>query len=593
MTYTPPLREMRFVLHEVLNVASELSANGIEVDEQTINGVIEGAGDFYARVTAPLNESGDKEGCRHVDGAVITPAGFKEAYDEYIAAGWTAVDSDEKDGGGGLPTLVGTVAMREMASAANASWTLFSSLTASAYKCLNRNATDEINKVYLPKLAAGQWSGTMCLTESDAGTDLGLLSTEAVPTDTGSYRLTGTKIFITSGEHDFVENIVHLVLARLPDAPAGTRGISLFVVPKMVVGADGEITGERNGVYCDSIEEKMGLHGSSTCVIRFDQAEGQLVGELNKGLMAMFVMMNAARLGTGVQALGLTELARQKSTAYARERLQSRAPKSLRNPDLVADPIINQPDVRRMLLTQHAWASGGRLFLYWLGMHNDLRMKATDPDVRQRSEDLMALLTPVAKSFASDKAVECASLAMQVLGGAGYITDYGVEQIARDARILPIYEGTNGVQGNDLLHRKVIADQGRSLTMLLDMVREFTDGVEGRAEMAIYRTALADLSDQVETLAGELTQAAATDDRRIGASGVDFLNLVGYYVYAYFWARAADVALKLGDDASPSHKRTIAHAAFYFDKLLPETVSLVLRAKASTDILMDEDAIAL
>ncbi|MCW4355929.1 acyl-CoA dehydrogenase family protein [Hoyosella sp. YIM 151337] len=589
MTYSPPIREMQFALHEVVDATSVLRAAGIEIDAETIDGVLEGAGDFCARVIAPLNASGDRQGCRRDGDSVITPDGFKTAYEKFVAGGWPGVDCEERDGGGGLPSMIGS-AIKEMLASANPSWALYTSLSTAAYRCLNANASEGLRKRYLPQLASGRWTGTMCLTEEHCGTDLGMLRTRAVPAEDDSFRLTGTKIFITSGEHDLAENIVHLVLARTPDAPAGTRGISLFAVPKRHVDKDGTV-GARNGVFCDAIEEKMGLHGSATCVLRFDNAVGHLVGELNKGLAAMFVMMNSARLGTGLQALGVSELAGQMALTYARERLQSRAPTSLQDPAMPADPIINQPDVRRMLLTQAAWTNGGRMLLYWLALHVDVRKKSSDPAARQCADDILSLLTPMAKAFMSDRAVEVASLAMQVHGGAGYVTDYGVEQTLRDARILPIYEGTNGVQAYDLLARKVLGDDGRRLAGLLSTVREFTGEAGIHPETKPFRATLAKLCDDVEDLSADLAEWSKNDDLRIGTSAADFLELIGYWMVAYFWARAAAVVHALADDATPFHHQQLALARFYFDKLLPNTAAIAARARSSTATLMDPAAI--
>ncbi|MFC9871780.1 acyl-CoA dehydrogenase family protein [Nocardia salmonicida] len=591
MNYTPPIREMQFALHEVLDATTVLGRADVDIDRDTIDGVLEGAGEFCARVIAPLNGPGDRQGCRHDGDAVITPDGFKEAYEKYVAGGWPAADCDERHGGGGLPSTVGS-AIKEMLAAANPSWALYTSLSAGAYRCLNANASDELKRIYLEHLASGRWTGTMCLTEAQCGTDLGLLSTRAVPDGEDTYRISGTKIFITSGEHDLAENIVHLVLARTPEAPTGTRGISLFAVSKRRIEPGGSLGG-RNGVYCDSIETKMGLHGSATCVLRFDNAVGHLVGEVNKGLAAMFVMMNGARLGTGVQALGVSEYASQVASAYARERLQSRAPASLRDSDHPADPIINQPDVRRMLLTQKAWTSGGRLLLYWLALQVDIRKRSSDHEARERADDILSLLTPMAKAFVSDRSVETASLAMQVHGGAGYITDYGVEQTLRDARILPIYEGTNGVQANDLLARKILGDNRVRLARLIDLVREFVQRPDAHPDSKAFREPLASLSDDIELLAADLAEWSSSDDLRVGTSAADFLELVGYWMYAYFWAQAAEVVLNLGADASPFHRQQLAVARFYFDKLLPDTASLLLRARSSTATLMDPAAVAL
>ncbi|AEA28850.1 Butyryl-CoA dehydrogenase (plasmid) [Pseudonocardia dioxanivorans CB1190] len=590
MTYHPPFRDMRFALHEVLDTASVLSSAGIEIDRDTIDGVLEGAGEICARVIAPLNGPGDVQGVRRDDEGVHTPDGFQEAYERYVAGGWPSVDADEHHGGGGLPLVVGSL-IKEMLASANPSWALYTSLSAGVYRCINANADEELKQAFLPNLASGRWTGTMCLTEPHCGTDLGLLTTRAVPRGDGAYRISGTKIFITSGDHDLTDNIVHLVLARTPDAPAGTRGISLFAVPKRRITDDGE-PGPANGVHCDGLESKMGLHGSATCVLRFDDAVGHLVGEESRGLAAMFVMMNGARLGTGVMALGVAETAGQAALAFSRERLQSRAPGSLHDPAQPADPIIDQPDVRRMLLTQQAWVGGSRLFLYWLSLQTDLRREATDLGVRVQADDLLSLLTPVAKAFVSDRAVEVSSLAMQVLGGAGYITDNGVEQSLRDARILPIYEGTNGVQAHDLLARKVIGDGGRRMKQLLEMVSQFTDRIAGTPELAPFGTALSTLTEQIRELNTELIAGAEQDELRVGTSAVDYLDLVGHYLIAWFWAQAAETVVTLGDAATAYHERQLALAHFYIDKMLPTTAALVLRARSSTAVLMNPAAIA-
>lgn len=475
--YTAPQRDMQFALYEVLDVETELGrrAGGAPMDRETLDQILEGADRLCHGVLAPLNASGDREGCRLEGHEVRTPAGFGQAYRAYTEGGWSGLCASEEHGGQALPTVASAI-VGEMLGGSNISFALYPRLSEGAYRCIRANATPELQAVYGPKLASGEWTGTMCLTEAQAGTDLGLLRTKAVPDGDGAYRISGGKIFISSGEHDLAPNIVHMVLARLPDAPAGTRGISLFLVPKFLPDAEGR-PGERNGVYCDAIEHKLGLHANATCVLRFEQARGYLVGEANKGLAAMFVMMNSARLGTGAQALGLTETALQKSLAYAAERLQSRAPGQERAVTR-ADPILLQPDVRRMLLTQQAWAQGARMFLYWLALQIDAEQHASDPAERDRAGGLLSLLTPVAKAFVSDNAVESVNLAMQVHGGSGYIVESGIEQTLRDVRILPIYEGTNGVQAHDLLARKVLADEGGRLGQLLTLARAQADAVE-------------------------------------------------------------------------------------------------------------------
>jgi len=568
--YTAPQRDMQFALYEVLDVEGELGrrAGGAAIDRETLDQILEGADRLCHGVLAPLNASGDREGCRLEGHEVRTPAGFGQAYRAYTEGGWPGLCASEEHGGQGLPTVASAI-VGEMLGGSNISFALYPRLSEGAYRCIRANATAELQAVYGPKLASGEWTGTMCLTEAQAGTDLGLLRTRAVPDGEGAYRITGGKIFISSGEHDLASNIVHMVLARLPDAPAGTRGISLFLVPKFLPDAAGR-PGERNGVYCDAIEHKLGLHANATCVLRFEEAKGYLVGEADKGLAAMFVMMNSARLGTGAQALGLNETALQKSLAYAAERLQSRAP-GQEKAVTRADPILLQPDVRRMLLTQQAWAQGARMFLYWLALQIDAEQHAELAADRERAGGLLSLLTPVAKAFVSDNAVESVNLAMQVHGGSGYIVESGIEQTLRDVRILPIYEGTNGVQAHDLLARKVLADQGGRLGQLLALARAQADAVEAVDGGAEFGRPLRELAGCIEDAVPRLASLAAGDPAQIGASASDFLRIVGHLVYGYFWSRAAQAALTRLPAADPLRAEKLATARFYFEHLFPET----------------------
>jgi len=568
--YTAPQRDMQFALYEVLDVEGELGrrAGGAAIDRETLDQILEGADRLCHGVLAPLNASGDREGCRLEGHEVRTPAGFGQAYRAYTEGGWPGLCASEEHGGQGLPTVASAI-VGEMLGGSNISFALYPRLSEGAYRCIRANATAELQAVYGPKLASGEWTGTMCLTEAQAGTDLGLLRTRAVPDGEGAYRITGGKIFISSGEHDLASNIVHMVLARLPDAPAGTRGISLFLVPKFLPDAAGR-PGERNGVYCDAIEHKLGLHANATCVLRFENAKGYLVGEADKGLAAMFVMMNSARLGTGAQALGLNETALQKSLAYAAERLQSRAP-GQEKAVTRADPILLQPDVRRMLLTQQAWAQGARMFLYWLALQIDAEQHAELAADRERAGGLLSLLTPVAKAFVSDNAVESVNLAMQVHGGSGYIVESGIEQTLRDVRILPIYEGTNGVQAHDLLARKVLADQGGRLGQLLALARAQADAVDAVDGGAEFGRPLRELAGRIEEAVPRLASLAAADPAQIGASASDFLRIVGHLVYGYFWSRAAQAALTRLPAADPLRAEKLATARFYFEHLFPET----------------------
>ncbi|MFM1818088.1 MAG: Acyl-CoA dehydrogenase, partial [Pseudomonadota bacterium] len=484
--YTPPLRDMQFVLHELLDVCSEFKqmTPHAETDADTVNAVLEEAGKFASEVIFPLNISGDTQGCKldtdtH---AVQTPDGFKAAYEQYVAGGWPSLSCDPAYGGQGLPFVVNQC-LYEMLNSANQSWTMYPGLSHGAYECLHAHGTPVQQAMYLPKLTSGEWTGTMCLTEPHCGTDLGLLRTKAEPQADGTYRITGQKIFISAGEHDLAANIVHLVLARLPDAPPGSKGISLFLVPKFHVHADGSL-GERNGIYCGGLEHKMGIHANATCQMILDGAVGTLVGEPNKGLAAMFVMMNAARLGVGNQSLGLTEVAYQNALAYAKDRVQMRSLTGVKAPAQAADPIIVHPDVRRMLLTAKAYAEGGRALCCYASLLLDKEQHHPDESVRNESAQLLALLTPIVKAFITDNGFDAAVQCQQVYGGHGFIKEWGMEQFVRDARINMIYEGTNTIQSLDLLGRKVLGNNGATLKLFSSQVESFV-----RANMADPRMA--------------------------------------------------------------------------------------------------------
>jgi len=588
--YRAPQRDMRFALCDLLDVTSHLARDAADgtLDEDTLNQILESADRLCHGVLAPLNVSGDRQGCRLFDHEVKTPAGFREAYQAYREGGWSGLCAHAAHGGQGLPMVVSAM-FGEMLGASNIAFALYPRLSEAAYRCICANASQTLQAVYAPKLASGAWTGTMCLTEPQAGTDLGLLRARARPFEDGSYRVSGSKMFISSGEHDLAENIVHMTLARLPDAPVGTRGLSLFIVPKFLPNADGTV-GQRNSVYCDVIEQKLGLHANATCVLRFDDAKGFLVGEENKGLAAMFVMMNAARLGTGAQALGLTEIAWQKSRAYAGQRMQSRAPGKQRDATH-ADLILYQPDVRRMLLTQKAWVQGGRMFLYWLALQMDLAQSASDPGVRAASDGLLHLLTPVAKAFISDNAVESVNLAVQVFGGSGYIVDSGIEQTLRDVRILPIYEGTNGVQAYDLLARKVLADQGVRLNDLIAMAVQQANLMSTVKGGAALGSALHTLAVRLADVVPRLVDKAAQDPAQIGTSASDFLRVVGHLIYGYFWSRAAYVALTRLALQDPLRADKLATARFYFAYLFPEVEMCFKRLFIASDCLTNTAAL--
>jgi alkylation response protein AidB-like acyl-CoA dehydrogenase len=587
--YTAPLRDMQFVLHEVLDVenAYKEMPRHADVGRDLIDQVLEEGGKFCAEVLFPINRSGDEEGCvREADGTVRTPKGFKEAWQAFTAAGWTALSCDPEFGGQGLPHTVQT-AMQEMMNACNQAFTMYPGLTHGAYNALLAHGTPGQKAMYLPKMVSGEWTGTMCLTEPHCGTDLGLLRSRAEPHADGSFRITGTKIFISSGDHDLASNIVHLVLARLPDAPAGTKGISLFIVPKFVPDADGQ-PGARNAVACARLENKMGIHANATAEMQFDGATGWMVGEPNKGLNAMFVMMNGARLGVGMQSLGLMDAAYQMSAAYAKERLQMRSLTGVKAPDKPADPIIVHPDVRRMLLTQRAYLEGGRALAYWVALLLDRHEHHEDEDVRQESLDLVALLTPVVKAFTTDNGFQCAVLAQQVFGGHGFIRETGIEQYVRDARINMIYEGTNTIQSLDLLGRKVLGDGGAKLRKFGEMIRTLVEEEGTNEDMAEFVNPLADLAAKFEKLSMEIGMKAFGNQDEAGAAAVDYLRIVGHVVLSYLWVKMAKVALAHPDD--DFYKAKLSVARFYFAKLQPETASLMRSARAGAGTLMELEA---
>jgi alkylation response protein AidB-like acyl-CoA dehydrogenase len=594
--YTPPLRDQQFVVHELLKageVYKEMPAYK-DVDIDTMNQVLEEAGRFCAEVLLPINQSGDAEGCVHdkVTHEVKTPTGFKEAFAQFCEAGWQGLSGDPKYGGQGLPHLL-QIAFYEMQYSTNQAWSMYPGLTIGAYELLHVHGTEEQKSLYLPKLGSGQWTGTMCLTEPHCGTDLGMLRTKAQPQADGSYKITGNKIFISSGEHDMAENIVHLVLARLPDAPAGSKGISLFIVPKFVPNGAGEAAakGARNGIYCGGLEHKMGIHGNSTCQMVLEGATGWLVGEPNKGLNAMFVMMNGARLGVGIQGLGLTEAAYQNAVAYAKDRIQGRSLTGPKAADKPADPIIVHADVRKMLLTARAYAEAGRAFGYWVATQADLQYQHPDEDARKDAADMMALMTPIVKAFMTDNGFNCASDCLQVFGGHGYIKEWGMEQLVRDARINMIYEGTNTIQSLDLLGRKVLMDNGAKLKKFGKMVQNFIEENGTKEAYAEFINPLADLGDKVTKLTTEIGMKAFANQDEAGAAAVSYMRVVGHLVYAYWWARMAIIALDKvkadGDKVDPFYTAKLYVARFYFAKLLPETAAEIRKARAGAAAVMD------
>ena len=591
--YTPPLRDMQFVLHEVLDVASEFRAmpDHAETDADTINAVLEEAGRFAAEVAFPLNAVGDAEGCvlDRATHEVKTPQGFKEAYAQYVEGGWAALSCDPRYGGQGLP-LVLNQCLYEMLNSANQAWTMYPGLSHGAYAALAAHGTEAQKKTYLPKLVSGEWTGTMCLTEPQCGTDLGLLRTRAEPQPDGSYRLTGNKIFISAGEHDMAANIIHLVLARLPDAPKGSKGISLFAVPKYHVADDGTL-GARNPIHCGGLEHKMGIHGNATAQIVMEGATGTLVGEPHKGLQAMFVMMNAARLGVGNQSLGLTEVAYQNALAYARDRLQMRSLSGVKAKDKEADPIIVHPDVRRMLLTAKAYAEGGRALQIFCTLLLDKEHHHPDERVRKESGELVALLTPIVKAFITDNGHVATNACLQVFGGHGYIREWGMEQFARDNRINMIYEGTNAIQSLDLLGRKILGNNGATLKKFGKLVARLVEEEGVNEQMAEFINPIAALGDQLVKFTTEIGFKGSQNADEVGAAAVDYLRVAGHFVFGYLFARMAQVALREIEAGSTDafYVAKLQTARFYFARLFPETATLMRTARAGSRSLMDTD----
>ncbi len=593
-SYTPPLRDMQFVMHELFKVTDDFKAmpRHADIDRETIDAVLEEAGKFATEVVLPLNVSGDAEGC-HLDPAthvVTTPKGFKEAYAKFVAGGWPALSADPAYGGQGLPLVVNQC-LNEMLTATNQAWTMYPGLTHGAYAALHAYGTDAQKEAYLRKMTSGEWTGTMCLTEPHCGTDLGLMRSKAEAQADGTYRITGTKIFISAGEHDMAGNIIHLVLARLTDSPPGIKGVSLFIVPKYNVNADGSL-GSRNGIHCSRLENKMGIHANATCQIELEGAVGTLVGQPNKGMNAMFVMMNGARLGVGNQSLGLTEIAYQNALAYAKDRIQMRSLSGTKAKDKPADPIIVHPDVRKMLLTARAYAEGGRALAIFCSVLLEKEHFHPDEKVRKDSGEMLSLLTPVMKAFLTDNGWIAASGCMQVFGGHGYIKETGIEQYVRDARINMIYEGTNTVQSLDLLGRKILGNNGATLKKFGRLIGALVEEEGVNEKMAEFINPIAYLGDKMTKLTTEIGFKGFQNADEVGAAAVDYLRVAGHLVFGYFWARMAQVALReiAAGNADPFYLAKLQTARFYFAKLFPETASLMMTARAGSRVLMDTEA---
>ncbi len=591
-TYTPPLRDLRFVMDELLDVGStfkSLPAHA-ETDIDTVMAVLEEGGKFASEVIFPINQSGDREGCTHdkTNFTVKAPSGFKEAYKQYIDGGWAALSCDPEYGGQGLPLTVNQ-AFYEMLNSGNQAWTMYPGLTHGAYECLHAHGTPEQKATYLPKITSGEWTGTMCLTEPHCGTDLGMLRTKAESNADGSFTITGNKIFISSGEHDLAENIIHLVLARLPDAPQGSKGISLFVVPKFLVNADGSL-GERNKIFCTGLEHKMGIHANATAQIALDGAKGWLVGQPNRGLQAMFVMMNAARIGVGMQSLGLTEVAFQNALAYAKDRVQMRSLAGPKAPDKPADPIIVHPDVRKMLMTAKAYAEGGRVLSIYCASLIDTYLNHPDEAVRKEAEEFVALLTPIVKAFITDNCWIATSHCLQVFGGHGFIAEWGMEQYVRDARINMIYEGTNTIQSLDLLGRKVLGNQGATLKKLGAQLEALAEECEGNEAMQEFIGPMLKAAELWSTLTFEIGKDAMTNPELVGAAAVDYMRVAGHTVFAFWFAKMAKIALEKQNSGDDFYKAKLQTARFYFAKLLPEIESCAITARAGLKPLMETEA---
>ncbi len=589
-SYAAPVQDTLFVLNEVLNLQRYNNLSGFEdATPDMIEAILGEAAKLCEEVLQPINQSGDREGCKRADDAsVTTPKGFKEAFDAYREGGWMGLAADPEFGGQGLPYALHS-AVGEYLVSANMAFSMYPGLTQGAIAAIQVHGSDEQKQTYLPKMIEGRWTGTMNLTEPHCGTDLGLLRTKAVPAGDGSYRISGQKIFISAGEHDLSENIVHLVLARIEGAPEGTKGISLFIVPKFRLDAEGE-AGERNAVTCGSLEEKMGIHGNSTCVMNYDEATGWLIGEENRGLNAMFVMMNEARLGVGLQGLAISEVAYQNAVAYAKDRLQGRSLTGPKAPEKKADPIIVHPDVRRMLMNIKAFNEAGRAFMLWAALKGDISHRSQSADERQAADDLMGLLTPVVKAVLTDKGFDNTVSAQQVFGGHGYIQEWGMEQFVRDARIAQIYEGANGIQALDLVGRKLPKDGGRAMRTFLEEVNAFTGRHRENEAMAPFAKPLRSAVKALEASTMWLMQNGLKNPDNAGAASTDYLHLTGLVCLAYMWAIMAEKAQEAIAEGAGERKsfyeNKLATARYFMERILPEAQAHVARIEAGAEAMM-------
>ncbi|MBB6507814.1 alkylation response protein AidB-like acyl-CoA dehydrogenase [Rhizobium soli] len=588
--YKAPVNDTLFVLNDVLGLERYGNLQGFaDATPDMIEAIIGEAAKVAEEALFPINLSGDREGCtRNDDGTVLVPNGFKQAYDQYVQGGWIGLAVPEEFGGQGLPYTL-HAAVGEYMSSANMSLMMYPGLTQGAIAAILVHGTDEQKATYLPNMVGGSWSGTMNLTEPHCGTDLGLLRTKAVPQDDGSYKISGQKIFISAGEHSMTDNIVHLVLARIEGAPEGTKGISLFIVPKFMVGEDGSL-GARNGVSCGALEEKMGIHGNSTCVMNYDDATGYLIGAENKGLSAMFVMMNEARLGVGLQGLSIAETAYQNAVAYANERIQGRSLSGAKAPDKKADPIIVHPDIRRSLMTIKAFNEAGRAFVLWTALKSDIAHRSQDEAERQNADDLLGLATPILKGVLTDKGFDHAVMAQQVFGGHGYIEEWGMSQYVRDARIAMIYEGANGIQALDLVGRKLALNGGRAVMAMFKEIGDFCEENRGDEAMVLYTKGLKKGLNDLQASTMWFMQNAMAKPDNAGAGSTDYMHLFGLVTLGYMWAKmakAAQTALAAGDPREDYLKAKLVTAKFYMERIMPETALRKVRIEAGADTMME------
>jgi len=584
--YKAPIRDIKFVMQELLECDKHYQQLGYqEASEEMVDAIITEAAKFTEQVISPLNQIGDQQGCTWTEGVVTTPDGFKEAYQQYVEAGWPTLSQSEEFGGQGLPHSL-NAAISEMMSGANHSFAMYPGLSHGALATIEAHGTDTQKQQFMPKLVEGSWTGTMCLTEPHCGTDLGMLRTKAEVNDDGSYSITGTKIFISAGEHDLSDNIVHIVIARLPGSPQGSKGISLFIVPKFNINDDGAIS-DRNAVSCGSIEHKMGINANATCVINFDNAKGFLIGEVNRGLHCMFTFMNSARLGVAMEGSAAAEASFQGALAYAKDRLQMRSISGVKNPEGPADPIIVHPDVRRMLLTQKSIAEGGRALIGYLSQLVDVTHAEKDEAVKTLAETKLALLTPIAKAMLSELGFECTSHGVQIFGGHGFIKEWGMEQLMRDTKISCLYEGTTGIQALDLLARKILGSKGQVLQPFISDISVFCrDNIDNQA-MNSYVTSLTSYCEQWQQITAEVGQKSMSNADEIGGASVDYLMFAGYVTLAYFWAKMASVAhTKLDSDDKAFYQAKINTANFYFQRILPRAQGHAACIEGGVDSMM-------